>query len=140
MRTWTETSAKASPYVKLFTDSEKKYGLPPTLLKRIAWIESRFNPNASNPSGAQGMMQIIPKWHPDVKNPYDPNEAIPYAAQYLKSLHKRYNNWPKAIAAYNWGLGNVDKVIKEYPNAWRDKLPKETKNYVAQVEAVLDVG
>lgn len=140
MRTWQTIPAAAKPYLALLSSSEKKFGLPDTLLTRIASIESNFDPNAKNPSGAVGMMQLIPQYHPDV-NPLDPSQAIPYAASYLASLKKKFGSWEKAIAAYNWGEGNLAKYsITPYGAQWRDHLPAETKKYLDKVEAVIDLA
>jgi soluble lytic murein transglycosylase-like protein len=96
--------------------------------------ESTFNPSAASGAGAQGLMQIVPKWHPECKNPNDPNEAIPYAASYLAKLNRRYKgDWEKTIAAYNTGEGNLDNNIRKNGENWRDNLPLETKNYIADI-------
>lgn len=139
MKTFQTTLPAAQQYLSLFNTTEKRYGLPESLLLRMGWIESRFNKDAVNAkSGAQGIMQIVPRWHPGV-NPLDPAQAIPYAGKYMSELYNKYKNWPKAIAAYNWGLGNLDKLIQTKGEQWRDHLPLETKNYIAQVESVIDL-
>ena len=137
MKIW--DSIPANPFTGLIAKTESAFGLPSTLLARIAWIESRFNPNAHNASGATGIMQIVPAAHPGV-NASDPNEAIPYAAKYLKSLYNMFGSWDKAIVAYNWGQGNLQKAISAYGNVnWKYHIPSESANYLAQVQAVIDL-
>jgi soluble lytic murein transglycosylase-like protein len=55
----------------------------------------------------------------------DENRALGRA--YLVSLYRRYGNWPDAIAAYNWGPGNLDNWITGGRVA--DKLPLQVEQY-----------
>lgn len=135
-RVW--NAIPANPWVSLLQSTERSLGIPDTLLTRMAWIESRFNPNAYNASGATGIMQIVPAAHPGV-NAKDPNAAIPYAGQFLKSLYNQFGSWEKAIAAYNWGPGNLQKDIAKNGANWKAGLPAETANYLAQVNQVIDL-
>lgn len=130
--------AAGRKYAPLFALNEQRFGLPTNLLARIAQQESSFLPaiitgERVSAAGAVGMMQIVPRWHPgitleDIKNP---ERAVPYAANYLAQLRRQFGNWRDAIAAYNWGPGNVSKWVK----AGRDpnRLPEETRNYVRGV-------
>lgn len=117
-----------NPDIKnLIEATEIKYGLPKNLLLRLAFQESSFDPTAHNKgSNAAGMFQIVKRWHPEVSNPYDVTESADYAAKYLVELHLQTGDWLMALAAYNWGIGNLNK--KGFENA-----PKETRNYVAQI-------
>lgn len=55
------------------------------------------------------------------------------AARYMASLQKKYGgDVGKALAAYNWGPGNVDKAVAS-PGNWQDKLPSETRNYLNKI-------
>lgn len=118
-------ATKGAKYMPLFDAAEKQYKIPAGLLARVAYQESSFNPDAKSPVGAVGLMQIVPKYHPDV-NALDPVEAIPYAALYLRQLFDQFGNWKLALAAYNWGPGNLKKH-------GFDKRPEETRNYVADI-------
>lgn len=135
---------RGEKYAELFRFVEVETGIPAGLLARLAQQESFFNPNAVNPSGAQGMMQIIPKWHPGV-NPFNPNEAIPYAAKFLRQQYDRFGSWRAALAAYNWGPGNVNSALRKHGGDIDAMLgdaalvPKETRNYVAQITSDVPV-
>lgn len=121
---------RAQAYLSTFQKADVDNGLPPGMTGKIAMIESSFNPTAYNSKvGATGLMQIVPSQHPDV-NPTDPHASITYAGKYLKSLYRRFGDWNKAIAAYNWGQGNLAKVIAKNGNNWFNALPAETREYV----------
>lgn len=135
---------QAEKYLKLFKFVENQIGLPDNLLLRLAQQESYFNPLATNPSGAQGMMQIVPRWHPGV-NPFKPEEAIPYAGKFLLENFNRFGSWRAALAAYNWGPGNVSSALRRHGGDVESMLqnvtlvPLETRNYVAQIIADVPV-
>jgi len=87
--------------------------------------ESGFNPDAFNAgSGATGIAQIVRRWHPDV-DPTDPIASLDYAATWLVKLHGHYGTYRKALAAYNWGPGNLADW-----DGQRDTLPAETRLYL----------
>jgi len=61
-----------------------------------------------------------------VEDSYDPVENIMAGTRYLKGLLDRYDgNVPLALAAYNWGMGNVER----HP----ERLPRETQTYIARI-------
>lgn len=120
----------ATPYLYWLYKAESKHGLPENLLVRVAYQESRFRDDIISgekisSAGAVGIMQIVPRWHPDV-DPLNVPEAIDYAAAYLVRLYKSTGSWAMALAAYNWGIGNLS-------NKGFDAAPLETKNYVEQI-------
>ena len=89
------------------------------------------------------MMQIIPRWHPsldpgdaaaDERAALDPFQAMDYAAKYLSSLQRQFGTWKLALAAYNWGPGNLAKNLHA-PGRW----PAETLAYVAEITADVPV-
>ena len=100
-------------------------------------IESGGNPNAVSPVGARGLMQIMPIARTDVMQR---GAADPYASPLanaqggmvqLRRLVQKYNgDMGKAIAANNWGEGNLDKHIKKYGDNWTQGLPKETASHL----------
>lgn len=118
---------KNAPYVALLEAAETRYGIPPGALVAQAWQESRFNPAAVSPVGAQGIMQFMPataaQWN---VQPFDPASAIDGAGRYMAWLYKQVGDWKLAFAAYNWGIGNVK-------NKGLAAAPAETQNYVAAI-------
>jgi hypothetical protein len=112
-----------------------------TIAGGVEWAESRGQHTDEsgqvkvNPkSGATGLMQLLPSTARDLG--VDPNDESQNAAggrRYLGEMYDKYGNWDDAIAAYNWGPGNVDKWIKGGHDP--SKLPAETQRYVSQVLA-----
>lgn len=124
---------EGEPYRPLIEQTERENGLPPLLLARLLAKESSFNPNAVNlTSGAQGIAQFMPATARDIglTNPFDPNQAIPAAGRYLAWLRSQVSGWIEALAAYNWGIGNVLRF-------GLSRMPAETRNYVRIAD---DVG
>lgn len=103
--------------------------VPYALLRAVAWHESRDTPTAQSGPGAQGLMQIMPRTAEALGiDPWDPMQAADGAARMLKRLHAKYQgSWAHALAAYNWGPGNVNATMD--PMAW----PKNTQIYVSKI-------
>lgn len=115
----------ANNYSDAITTAAQKYGVPNEILFNLARAESGFNPQAVSHKGARGLMQIVPKWHPGV-NADDPFESIDYAARYLRGLYEELGSWEQALAAYNWGIGNLQRQGMA-------RMPGETKQLLARV-------
>jgi hypothetical protein len=114
---------------QIVEEAARKYGVKPALIKAVIQAESAGNPLAVSPAGAQGLMQLLPDTADElgVKNSFDPVQNIMAGTRYLRQLLDRYRgNVKVALAAYNWGMGNLEK----HPEA----MPKETKDYIAKVE------
>lgn len=109
----------------VFALAASTYDLPHALLPAVAWTESRCKTNAYSHAGAVGIMQIVPRWHPEV-NPLDPEASILYAGKYLRRLYDRFGSWELALAAYNAGPTAVARYGGVPPYA-------ETRNYVKQI-------
>lgn len=107
----------------------KRYDVDPDLIRSVIKAESNFDSKALSPKGAVGLMQLMPETAKElgVKNAYDPEENVMGGTKYLKMLLDRYGGEIDiALAAYNWGMGNLER------NSGR--LPLETKNYIARID------
>jgi soluble lytic murein transglycosylase-like protein len=104
-------------------------GVPIELLRAVALVESAYNPRAVSRAGAMGLMQLMPSTarRYNVTDPYDPRQSALGGARVLKNLYERYNNWTQALAAYNWGPGNVRKKPKY------QQWPPKVRRYIAKV-------
>jgi soluble lytic murein transglycosylase-like protein len=87
------------------------YGIARGLVRGVAWVESRGNPLAKSPKGAIGVLQLMPATAASLGvDPHDPAQNIDGGVRFLAQLIKHYGgDVHKALAAYNWGPGNVSK-------------------------------
>jgi hypothetical protein len=113
----------------IFAAAEKE-GVPSSFLARLIWQESGFRTNAISRAGAQGIAQFMPETAAKVglKNPFDPDQALPASARLLHELHGEFGNHGLAAAAYNAGSQRVREWL-----ARRSRLPAETRNYVLNI-------
>lgn len=119
---------RGNKYDPAFVAAETANGLPAGLLRRMAYQESRFNPAVRSPAGAIGLMQFMPATAAAYGlNPLDPVASINAAGKMMLSLHKQFGRWDYALAAYNWGSGNLTKYL-----AGKRTMPAETVAYMAQ--------
>src|SRR3954471_23385497 len=79
--------------------------LPAEFLTRLIWRESSFRTGVVSPSGAQGIAQFMPGTALErrLEDPFDPEQAIPKAAEFIAELKTRFGNLGLAAAAYNGG-------------------------------------
>lgn len=122
----------------LFSKLETLYKLPSGLLKSVATTESGGNQFAISGAGAKGLFQIMDGTARDLGlkggDVFDPEKSANAAAKYLSQLLKSNGgDLVKAIASYNWGVGNVK-------NKGLENAPLETRNYVPKVLAGIQVG
>lgn len=121
----------------------------PSELALLPFIESAFNPKAVSPAKAAGMWQFMPatgksfklKQNMFLDERSDIIKSTRAALEYLQRLHYQFDDWPLALAAYNWGEGSVSRAIQKKQNAKLTSdylslsMPKETRNYVPKLLA-----
>ena len=126
----TEKTRLIASICRLVEVNARENLLDPAFLARLLWKESRFNPNAVSPKGAEGVAQFMPGTAAlrGLDDAFDIEKAIPASAAYLAELREKFGNLGLAAAAYNVGEGRVSR--------WLDKggfLPLETENYVMAI-------
>jgi hypothetical protein len=112
-----------------FTEASRTYGVSKKLLKAVAKAESNYNPAATSPKGAAGVMQLMPATARSlgVSDPYDARSNIMGGAKYLRENLDKYNgDVTLTLAAYNAGSNNVKKYGGVPPF-------KETQEYVKKI-------
>ena len=119
-----------NPIAQQIRQEAEKQGLGQyaDLMVRQAYQESGFNPNAVSPKGARGVFQHMPATAKELGiDPTDPAQSITGGVKYMGQLLNRYNNDPvQALAAYNWGMGNLDKQ-------GLGAAPTETQKYLENI-------
>jgi len=115
---------------RLIEQHSAEHGLSPHFLARLLWKESRFDPNAVSPKGAEGVAQFMPGTASlrGLKDAFDIAQAIPASAAYLSELKQKFGNLGLAAAAYNAGEARVSRWLSR-----GGFLPLETENYVADI-------
>ena len=125
----------------------------PTELALLPFIESAFNPQAMSSARASGMWQFMPATGKDFElkqnlfrdDRRDVLASTRAALDYLQRLHRMFGDWHLALAAYNWGEGNVQKAIQRnqrqgLPTDYLSlNMPVETRNYVPKLHAVRNI-
>lgn len=128
-------SDRALRYEPIIEKASRAYGVDPGLIRAVIRAESNFVNESTSPKGAMGLMQIMPGTAKElgIRDAYDPQENIMGGTRYLKGLLDRYRgDVPTALAAYNWGMGNVERRP--------EKLPRETKTYIHRIRQFMDEG
>ena len=163
VRKWEAYYAARPDYVRRMTERGGRFlyhiveeverrGLPMELAL-LPFIESAFNPQAMSRARAAGMWQFMPATgaHFELRQNLFRDDrrdilASTHAAlDYLQSLHARFGDWQLALAAYNWGQGNVNRAIESNRKRRRGtdyaslRMPAETRNYVPKLQAVKNI-
>jgi soluble lytic murein transglycosylase-like protein len=135
--TWADLNTPEQ-YRGAIKTAEANNGLPDGLLSRLLYQESHFRADiisgaTRSSAGALGIAQFMPATAQQMGiNPLDPYAAIPAAARYLRQLYDQFGSWQQALAAYNWGPGNVARK-------GLTAAPQETRNYVTQITSDIPV-
>jgi membrane-bound lytic murein transglycosylase D len=140
---------RSGKYKDMIARDLREQGVPQDLIY-LAVAESGFQPQALNArSGAGGMWQFMPTgaygltrngWFDER---FDPEKSSKAYALYMKTLYNQFGDWYLAMAAYDWGPGNVQRAVMRtgYADFWelyrRNVLPGETKNYVPGIIAAI---
>ena len=121
----------------------------PTEIALLPFVESAFVTNAKSSAKAVGLWQFMPATGKDFRltqNVFrderrDVVQSTDAALDYLQRLHNQFGSWELALAAYNWGAGNIAKAQKRnaaagLPTDYESlTLPRETRNYVPKLMA-----
>ncbi|WP_243431478.1 LysM peptidoglycan-binding domain-containing protein [Algoriphagus lutimaris] len=141
--------ARKDLFFDMFDETLKKHEMPAEI-KYLSIIESGLDPQIRSRVGAIGLWQFMPATgrmygmyvNSEVDDRMDPEKSTDAAAKYLKSLYRMFGDWEVAMAAYNCGPGNVRRAIRRSGGKktfWGiyNYLPRETRSYVPQVQAML---
>ncbi len=143
---------RSSRYLFHIVEEIERRGMPMELAL-LPFIESAFNPTAVSSARAAGMWQFMPATGAsfDLKQNMfrddrrDVLASTRAALDYLEQLHGRFGDWHLALAAYNWGQGNVNRAITRNQRAGRGTgyldldMPAETRHYVPKLQAVKNI-
>lgn len=128
-------AAQTASMAQILTAAANAYGVDPQLAIAVGQRESGLKPNLVNSrTGAAGLMQLMPATAASlgVTNIMDPTQNANAGVKYLAQLLAMYGgDTAKAVAAYDWGLGNLNNAISQYGDDWLSHAPTETQNYVA---------
>ena len=145
----TRMTERSSKYLYHIVEELERREMP-TELALLPFIESAFNPQAVSSAKATGMWQFMPRTGKDFdlkQNVFrddrrDVLASTRAALDYLQKLHGMFGDWHLALAAYNWGEGNVGKAIARNQrnglgSAYTDlSMPMETRFYVPKLQAI----
>ena len=125
----------------------------PTELALLPFVESAFNPQAVSSAKAAGMWQFMPatgKYFDLTQNVFrddrrDIVASTRAALDYLQKLYNMFGDWHLALAAYNWGEGNVGRAVQRARDAGEPvdyanlRMPNETRMYVPKLQALKNI-
>ena len=143
---------RAGRYKAMIQRVMAEEGVPQDLIY-LAVAESGFQPQAMNRrSHAGGMWQFMPHGNYGLAHNaymderFDPEKSTRAYARYMKFLYDQLGDWYLAMAAYDWGAGNVQRAVQKtgYADFWelyrRHELPGETQNYVPEILAAIIIA
>ena len=134
-----KSAGQAQVYMHALNAAEVQFKIPTDLLARIAFQESSFRVGVisgaiKSSAGCIGLMQLNPVYYPHAGE--SAIADIQSAAELLVANHDRFKDWQLAVAAYNWGGGNVHhEYAKDADKYVLADMPTQTQNYVKDVFA-----
>ena len=145
-------TTRSSKYLYHIVEEIEQRGMP-TELALLPFIESAFNPQAVSSARASGMWQFMPRTGKDFdlkQNAFrddrrDVLASTRAALDYLQKLYAMFGDWHLALAAYNWGEGNVSKALTRNQRqglgqSYSDlRMPAETRGYVPKLQAMKNI-
>ncbi len=148
----TRMSTRGGRYLFHIVEEVQRRGLP-TELALLPFIESAFNPQAQSHARAMGMWQFMPATGKDFElrqnlfrdDRRDVLASTRAALDYLERLNGLFSDWHLALAAYNWGQGNVSRAIERNRRSGKVadylslRMPIETREYVPKLQAVKNI-
>lgn len=143
------TLNRSRPYMYHITNEVRKRNMP-SEIALLPFIESAYVTKARSHVGASGLWQFMPatgrhyglEQTPMYDGRHDVYAATNAALDYLQYLHGLFGDWSLALAAYNWGEGNVSRAVRRAQSAGLEptyenlRMPSETRNYVPKLLAV----
>ncbi|MDU6657482.1 MAG: LysM peptidoglycan-binding domain-containing protein, partial [Neisseria mucosa] len=146
------TISRSKPYMYHIANEVKKRNMPAEIAL-LPFIESAFVTKAKSHVGASGLWQFMPatgrhfglEKTPLYDGRHDIYAATDAALNYLQYLHGMFGDWSLALAAYNWGEGNVGRAVNRAraqglePTYENLRMPNETRNYVPKLLAVRNI-
>lgn len=141
------TEDNSHHYYEYARQTAEKMGVPFSMVAHAMNKETGHLQNwadkakAVSKAGAVGVMQLMPKTAKGlgVKDVRDPKQNIEAGVRYLGQLYNRFGGDPvKALAGYNTGPGNLNRLIRKYGDDYVKKLPRETRGYVADYNDQMD--
>ena len=146
------TITRSKPYMYHIATEVKKRNMPAEIAL-LPFIESAFVTKAKSHVGASGLWQFMPatgrhfglEKTPLYDGRHDVYAATDAALNYLQYLHGLFGDWSLALAAYNWGEGNVGRAVNRAraqglePTYENLRMPNETRNYVPKLLAVRNI-
>jgi hypothetical protein len=110
-----------------------RHGLNPHFFARLIWQESRFDPHARSPVGAEGIAQFMPYTakRRGLHDSYNPADALQHSAHYLSEIEGKYGNIGLAAVGYNGGESRAQGLMDGTAG-----LMQETVDYVRIITGV----
>lgn len=143
---------RSRPLLFLITKELKKRNMPMEIAL-LPIVESAYLAQATSPKGAKGLWQFMPAtgqdyqltqtWDYDAR--CDITQSTEAALNFLQNLHEKFNDWSLALAAYNWGPGNLSRAIRKAlhdgkkPTYENLHMPNETRHYVPKLLAIRNI-